>query len=181
MIGFFFIDKHSSDFNTVVMERAKRNLTPPKRRNDYQVSGRHGTVDFGDETYGTRQIPVNIYLISRNEKELRKLARDVAFWLSGKGRLLFDDEPQQAYDAVVYEEIDAEQLFRVKRVTVTFECQPFAKTVDFMQSTSHGIRHGHTASINSQGTQATPPRIIINNTSNSTITSITITRRALRR
>jgi len=108
MIGFFYADNHSSEFNIVAMEDASRGLLPHLRRNDYEISGRHGTVDFGNETYATRQVEVDICFISVDERNLQELARKVAHWLSGKGLLYFDDEPHRAYTAVIYEAIDTD-------------------------------------------------------------------------
>jgi predicted phage tail component-like protein len=163
------------------MEDANRPLLPAKRRNDYEISGRNGTVDFGGETYETRQIIVDICLISDNMNNLQTLARDIAFWLSGKGILVFDDEPDWAYDAVVYNQVSAEDIIRTKRASVEFECQSFAKSINFLQSASRGITSGFQTGIASGGTQATSARIILNNTGATIITSITISRRALRR
>jgi len=181
MVGFFFAGKHSLDFKNVVMAYAQRGLRPSIRRNDYEISGRDGTVDFGEETFDTHPIPINIYLLGTDENNLRELAREVAFWLSGKGSLRFDDEPHREHDAAVYNSIDAEQFFNAKRATVTFECQPFAKSINFLQSVNPGIPPGFVANISSEGTQRTPARITLRNTGNTTITNLTVSRRALRR
>lgn len=163
------------------MEDAHRPLLPERHRNDYEISGRHGTVDFGGETYRTRQIAVDIYFISQDMIHLQALAREIAHWLSGKGILIFDDEPDKAYDAVVYSGVDTEQIIRTKRATVVFECQPFAKTINFLQSINPGVVRGHTVDIDSHGTQATPGIIILQNTGAVNITNLTIIRRALNR
>ena len=181
MIGFFFADKHSREF-LMAMEDAERPLLPELRRNDYEIAGRHGTVDFGGETYATRQIPVEICFISDNISNLQTLARKIAHWLSGKGILWFDDEPDKAYDAVVYAAIDTEQLIRTKRASMIFESQPFAKTINFLQSINPGVTSGHTVNIFSNGTQPTPTSIIIlQNTGNVAVNNVAITRRALHR
>ena len=179
MIGFFFADKHSREFNLVAMEDAKRGLLPSLRRNDYEISGRHGTVNFGNETYDTRQVTVDIAFLSVNEEILQELARDIAYWLSGRGLLYFDDEPHRAYDAVVYEPVDTDQIIRAKRASVTFECQPFAKTINFRQSINTSMSSGNKIPIESQGTQPTPCIIFFRNTGNTVITNLRITRRAL--
>ena len=193
MTGFFFANRHSREFAQefregtgevahVVMEGASRGLLPSLRRNDYEISGRHGTVDFGGETNDTRQIPVNITLVCRDEATLRELAHEVAFWLRGKGLLFFDDNPARAFDAVVYESVDAEELIAAKRATVVFECQPFAKTINFLQSINPSIASGHTVDIFSNGTQPTPTSMIImQNTGGVAITGLKIIRRALHR
>ena len=179
MIGFFFAGRHSQEFENVVMERAKRGLLPSLRRNDYEISGRDGTVDFGGETNDTRQIPVNITLVSKDEFILQELAHEVAHWLRGKGLLIFDDNPTRAFDAVIYDAVDVDELVTAKRATVVFECQPLAKTIHFLQSINPGIGNGHVVDIFSHGTQPTPTSIIIlKNTGSVAINNITITRRA---
>lgn len=180
MTGFFFANKHSREF-WLAMEDAVRPLLPELGRNDYTLTGRHGTVNFGNETYKTRQIAAEICFISDNVRNLQTLAREIAFWLSGKGILFFDDEPDLAYDAIIYQAIDTEQLIRTKRATVVFECQPFAKTIHFLQSLSPSVGNGYTVDITSNGTHPTPGIITIRNTGNVPVTNITITRRALHR
>ena len=182
MIGFFFNNRHSSDF-WLSMEDTSRPLLPPLGRNDYPITGRHGTVDFGGETYGMRQITVDICFINNNVKNLQALARDIAFWLGGgnKGILWFDDEPDKAYDAVVYEAVDTDQIIRTKRASIIFECQPFAKSIHFLQSVHNGVSSGHIMKIFSNGTVSTPVRIIITNTGNTSTDNIVIRRRALNR
>ena len=181
MIGFFFASRHSREFNIAVMEDAARGLLPSLRRNDYKITGRHGTTDFGNETYDTRQITVDICFISKDEPNLQVLAREIAHWLSGKGLLYFDDEPTKAYDAVVYQAVDTDQLIRAKRASVTFECQPFAKTINFLQSTNPSVNSGSTINIYSHGTQSTPAIITIRNIGNSNINNIKVIRRAMHR
>ena len=182
MIGFFFNNRHSREF-WLAMEVASRPLLPELRRNDYEISGRHGTVSFGGETYTTRQIPVDIWIIEENIRDLQVLAREIAFWLGGgnKGILWFDDEPDKAYDAVVYAAVDTDQIIRTKRATVIFECQPFAKSIHFLQSVHNGVSSGHVMNIFSNGTVPTPARIIITNTGTINTDNIVIRRRALNR
>jgi predicted phage tail component-like protein len=178
MTGFFFNNRHSLDF-WMAMEDAHRPLLPALRRNDYEITGRHGTVDFGGETYATRQISIDLCFISDNVRNLQTAARDIAFWLSGKGLLWFDDETDKAYDAVVYEAVDTEQLIRTKRTSVVFECQPFAKTINFLQSVHSGASSGHIMDIFSDGSVPTPVIIIIKNTGAIDIENIAIRRRAI--
>ena len=181
MIGFFFTNRHSREFNVAVMEDASRGLLPALRRNDYEITGRHGTIDFGNETYNTRRIIVDICFISQDEQNLQVLAREIAHWLSGKGLLYFDDEPDKAYDAVVYQAVDTEQLIRAKRAPVIFECQPFAKTINFLQSVNPNTGNGDMIPIYSNGTQSTPAIITIRNTGSTGINNIRIIRGAMYR
>jgi len=179
MIGFFFNNRHSKEFN-LSLEDAHRPLLPERRRNDYEITGRNGTVNFGGETYATRQITVDIAFIADNVHNLQLLAREIAHWLSGRGILYFDDEPTRAYDAIVYNSIDTEQLIRFKRASVVFECQPFAKSINFLQRANQNIESGHIENITSEGTHSTDSIIIfITNNGEKDISNIKISRRAL--
>jgi len=163
----------------MAMENTARGLLPSKRRNDYEVSGRDGTVSIGNATYNTRQVTIDICFIDRNPHNLQLFARDVAQWLSGTGILFFDDEPQRAYDATIYATIDAEELVVAKRASVIFECQPFAKSISPLQSLNHNIASGNQINIFSHGTHPTPGIFILRNTGTVAINNIVITRRSL--
>ncbi len=180
MVGFFFNNMHSKEFD-IAMEDAARGLLPSLRRNDYEITGRHGTVDYGNETYNTRQITVDIGFISDNVSNLQLKAREIAYWLSGKGILYFDDEPDKAYNARIYEAVNTEQLIRAKRASVTFECQPFATSINYFQSINTGVSSGKEIQVVSKGSQPTPCIIIIKNTCGINISNITITRKAVNR
>jgi predicted phage tail component-like protein len=180
MIGFFFNNRHSKEFY-MAMETAGRGLLPSLRRNDYIITGRHGTVNYGNETYNTRQIRVDIAFLTDNLPDLQLLARNIAYWLSGKGILYFDDEPDKAYDAQIYEAVDTAQLITAKRASVVFECQPFAKSIYYLQNNYVGTASGEAMSLTSEGTQPTPCIIYLRNTGSSNINSITVTRKAVKR
>ncbi len=180
-LGFFFNNKHSGEFD-IAMETAVRGLLPSLRRNDYEITGRHGTVDYGNETYNTRQITVNICFIEKDVEALQLKARNTAHWLSGKGILIFDDELDKAYNARVYEAVSStEQLIRAKRASVTFECQPFATSINYLQSINTGVSSGKEMQVISRGSQPTPCIIIIKNTGGVNISNIIITRKAVNR
>lgn len=177
MITFFFKDKHSNEFN-LALENASRGLLPSLRPSSYIINGRHGTVDFGNETYDTRQITVDIVFISLNTEDLQKLAREIAYWLSGSGMLIFSDEPDKSYQAKVYDAVDTEQLIRAKKCSITFECQPFAQSINYNQIDELKAHNGKNIIVNSIGTQKTPCRIIIRNVGTVNINNIEITRKA---
>lgn len=177
MIGFFFNNRHSKEFD-IAMEQAARGLLPSLRRNDYEITGRHGTVDYGNETYNTRQIVIDICFLDENVSNLQLKARDIAYWLSGKGVLYFDDEPDKAYNARVYDAVDTEQLIRAKKATVIFECQPFANSINYLQNNYPNATSGAEMTVISNGTQPTPCIISIKNIGVANISNITITRKA---
>ena len=78
MIGFTFRNIHSSTFR-IGVKSVDRSLIPELRRNEFTIPGRHGTLDFGLNTYEKRPIQVRIGLLKNADwQTLRAKARDVA-------------------------------------------------------------------------------------------------------
>lgn len=177
MMGFTFNNKHSSDLG-VIFKSQNRTIIPAKRKNQYYVTGKDGYVDYGDETFENRFITVDINLLTNNMADLRVKARDVAYWLSGSGNLIFDDENDKAYVAKVFEAIDLEQLTTTGKSTIVFECEPFAQTPNFNQVIETDVSPNTELTLTAQGTQDTPCIIIIKNTGTIDITNIEIQRKA---
>lgn len=180
MIGFTFRNIHSSTFG-IGVRSVDRSLIPELRRNEFTIPGRHGTIDFGLNTYEKRPIQVSIGLLKNADWEaLRANAREVARWLSGKGYLVFDDEPDKAYDAVVYGYVGIEQLELLPTglLTVTFECQPFAESLEYRQVNIPSITEKpYNIVANVAGTAETCCIITVKNIGDSNIEGITITRK----
>lgn len=180
MIGFTFRNIHSSFFG-IGVKSIDRSLIPELRKNELTIPGRHGTIDFGLNTYEKRPIQVKIGMLkSADWNALRTKARDIAKWLSGKGMLIFDDEPDKAYDAAVYSYVGIEQieLLPVGFLTVTFECQPFAESLEYRQVNVPSITtKPYNVSVNVAGTSETCCIITIKNIGDSDIEGITITRK----
>ncbi len=128
MIGFSFKGRHSSTLN-IGVRSVDRSLRPAKRDNSFNISGQHGSPFSGEELYENRPIKMILALINNeNWFELRDNAREVAEWLSGEGKLIFDDEPDKYYYATIKEYVGIEQvhLLPVGGVEITFEAYPFA-------------------------------------------------------
>ena len=64
MIGFTFRNIHSSTFG-IGVRSVDRSLIPELRRNEFTIPGRHGTLDFGLNTYEKRPIQVRIGLLKK--------------------------------------------------------------------------------------------------------------------
>lgn len=130
MIGFSFKGRHSSTLN-IGVRSVDRSLRPAKRDNSLNISGQHGSPFSGEELYENRPIKMVLALINNeNWYELRDNAREVAEWLSGEGKLIFDDEPDKYYYATIKDYVGIEQvhLLPVGGVEITFEAYPFAYT-----------------------------------------------------
>lgn len=178
MKGFTFANIHSSSFNLYVRSD-NRTISPSLRKNEFVIPGRHGTIDFGGNTYEPRNITMELILVRDTMEELRIQARDIAQWLSKSGLLIFDDELDKAYQAKVYENIDIEEIKAYGRSQVTFECQPFAESLEYRQVNIPNITtKPYEIPLNINGTNETCPIITIKNTGTSTIQDITITRKA---
>ena len=180
MIGFTFRNIHSSTFG-IGVKSLDRSLIPALRKNEFTIPGRHGTIDFGLNTYEKRSIQVKIGLLKNTDWiELRKKAREIAKWLSGKGMLIFDDEPDKAYDAAVYNYVGLEQidLLPAGLLEVTFECQPFAESLEYRQVYVPSITtKPFNVKVNVAGTAETGCIITIKNIGQTNIEGIIITRK----
>lgn len=132
MVGFTFANETSASYG-ILTRSINRTVAPSLRRNEFIIPGRHGTMDFGLNTYDKRLITVEINLVKNKLTDLRQQARNIAHWLSKSGLLIFDDEPDKAYQARVYEGINIEQIATRGISTVIFECQPFAESLEYKQ------------------------------------------------
>lgn len=181
MIGITFRNIHSSTFK-IGVKSVNRSVLPSLRKNEFTIPGRHGTIDYGLNTYEKRNIPVKISVAeSVTFEELRDTVRDIAKWLSGKGLLIFDDEPDKAYQASVYEPVDADQLLEClpyEAFTVTFECQPFAESLEYRGvNTPHITTQTKEISLTVNGTAETGCIITIKNTGATIVSGISLRRK----
>lgn len=177
MIGFKFANIHSSTHNLFV-KSDNRTVSPSLRKNEFIIPGRDGTIDYGLNTYEKRYITMQLNLVKNNMKDLRQQARDVAQWISREGMLIFDDEPDKAYQAKVYSEIDIEQITTTGISTVVFECQPFAESLTYRQVNEPSITTiPYEISADVEGTSKTCPIITIKNIGTTNIKDITIVRK----
>ena len=111
----------------IIAKSVKRPLLPTLKKKQLVIPGRHGSYDFGDNTFDNRTISVLLQFVGQNINDLRLQARNIAAWLSGGYTpLTFDDEPDKYYLARVYDGIDLNSFALAGEATVTFECMPFA-------------------------------------------------------
>ena len=179
MYGFRFNNRHSSEFG-IYMLSSDRTILPAKIQQSYTIQGRDGTYDVGDITYQSRQISVQISFwgTEQNMETLRDRIREIAKWLSGQGNLIFDDEPDKAYNAKVLSGISLTQIVRMGQATIAFTCQPFAESVQYITETKDITASNDSMTVQVNGTQDTPCILTIKNTGTTNITGITIQRKA---
>lgn len=179
-LGFTFNGEHSSAYG-IGIRSVDRTVLPERRRQEFTILGRSGTLELVSDEYEKRTIVVSIGLMYQESFEgLRQKVRDLAGWLRGSGLLIFDDEPDKAYEATVYSAIGIDQLELQPRgvVEVQFECQPFAVSTETHKHVVDGQGEITTA-ITNVGNATTCGRIVIRNTGDEPITDIYITRKAV--
>ena len=141
--GFSFGDKHSSLFN-IAVESISRGLLPAKKAETqgFEVTGRHGNVAYNQPIYDVRTISIDIAFLDNTPETLQKRARAIAHWLSATEQLLyFDDEPDLAYTASIFEQIDTAEIITAKKATLNFTCQPFATSINYFQKDYNNLTY----------------------------------------
>lgn len=177
MKGFTFANIHSSTYKLYV-KSDNRTIAPTLRKNEFIIPGRDGSIDFGGNTYDTRLITMDLVLLKKTMEDLRQQAREIAQWFSRSGMLVFDDELDKAYQAKVYNNIDIEEIRAYGRAKVTFECQPFAESLEYRQVNTTVTANNASIPLTVNGTRETCCIITIKNNGTNNISGITIRRKA---
>jgi predicted phage tail component-like protein len=181
MIGFSYNGIHGSTYE-IVARSVDRVLLPALRSKQLEIPGRHGTYDFGENTYANRIVSVSLEYVGESFTELRTRAREISAWLTGVNgakRLIFDDEPDKYYMAKIYNQMALSNIFKQGKTEAAFECEPFAYSVTLFTDTASVTASGSTLTVSSSGTIDTPFTVILQNNGISAISTFTLTRSAL--
>ena len=133
LLGFTFRGHHSSEFG-IGCRSINRQLAPERTKNEFEIPGRHGTIDFGGSVYKKRFFELELGLVHNDDwHNLRQKSHAIGEWLSKRGLLIFDDDPDIEYDATVYTAVNLEQLnlLPLGLCTITIEAQPFGQSRNF--------------------------------------------------
>lgn len=162
-------NKKLSDYGLAV-KSVNRPLLPARKYDEIDLQEQDGEIldVFG---YKNREISVHIYFIEKNIEDIRAKAREVAYLLRKKSKLVFSDEPDKYYYGILLDQSDLEVLGTVGESELTFLCDPFAYG---LQKQTKTLSIGHNRDIEYQGTAHTPTRIILRNTGTETIRNIRI-------
>lgn len=126
----------------------------PISRGLIRIPGKAGAyLDSTETDVRIRDVP--IFIKATSKSNLRKLEEEITAWLitDEPEELIFDDEPDRIYYAVVEGSLDIEEVIRFGRGVITFVClDPFkhATEEDFVQFSSG-------ATFNVGGTVKTEP------------------------
>lgn len=127
VIGFEYKGVHGSEYG-IYCKTEKRSLLPAVRRREFEIFGKSGIIDLGDNDYMHKIMTAKLTYVGNSLVELRNRARDIAAWLNSTRweKLIFDDEPDKYYLARVKNGIDLNNILMTGEMSVNFECQPFA-------------------------------------------------------
>ena len=149
-------------------------FNPPKRQSRKKIDFRHGSYDFEAGMYENRILTLNCFW---KDPKTRHDIREITLWLSRKGRITLDIEPDKHYIASLYDASDLEPFYNraaanapIGKFNLSFNCDPFA----YSQQTNISVSTGHTA-VDYRGTASTPTMIILRNTTTQPIRGVEIT------
>lgn len=144
-----------------------------------QIPERNGVFYQGYQ-YDPLELPVDLWFKGTDLTSLQSARRDLAQWLNpdqGMGDLIFDDEPDKKYQAVLIDKSQLDQVIRFSKGSVTFLApDPFAYAVNddvftYSAAGSYNFSRKGTANSNPlieiQGTAASSDSIQVNLNNNS--------------
>ncbi len=158
----------SKEYLTVTRGR-KRPAWAPVERDFVTASGMPGAHLFGTSTQ-VRIITVPVFILAENFSDLQKLKEDMAEWLihADAKELIFKDEPDRVYFAVVDGDLDLDELIRWGEGEITFVCpDPFKYSSEEKTIPAEDIMM-----INNEGNEATEPIIELTATKKATFAMI---------
>lgn len=171
MSGFTFRGIHSGAFGIHTQDQS-RMILPPRREGRIVIPGRSGYYDgMTRDIYDERIESVLCSFRCPSGRAVSELCREIAWWLSGEGRLSYDNEPDKYYLAQVSGGPPMEQHLKYGQFTLTWSFNPpFALGRTITQSLVMGENP-----VDYRGTAETPCVIVLKNLSNAEAQTVTIT------
>lgn len=171
MSGFIFKGVHSGNFG-IFTQDAGRIILPPRREGKIAIPGRSGYYDgVAGNVYDERAEQIHCSFKCPAGKTVPEVCREIAYWLSGTGRLIYDKEPDKYYMARVSGGPPMVQHLKYGEFDLTWSYDPpfaFGRTVTLP------VASGGTP-IDYQGTAETPCVIVLRNLSEADVQTVTIT------
>ena len=133
--GFSFKGTHTGSIPGLTVRTASRPIKPETRDTKFIVPFADGAIStaadnpYRREFYEPRIFTMTMMLTAGNMMILNKRLEKVSSWLTGTGKLIFDDTPLIEWDAAAYGSVDyAPERSGTKAViSVSFEAAPFGR------------------------------------------------------
>lgn len=105
----------------IKITKVNRNVMPNMKNKTVQISGRNGEV-YQQTSYGAKTISIEYQINNRIAKDLTKFRRDLSglLYYSEPKRLIFSDEPNLYYDAIVTGEQTLDENDDISNGIITF-------------------------------------------------------------
>lgn len=170
MSGFSFRGVHSSVYGICTQDQ-ERAILPPGRDERIVIPGRSGYYDGPPGVYDERVEGLHCSFKCPPGKTVPEMCREIAYWLSGEGRLIYDKEPDKHYNARLTGSPPMEQHLKWGSFDLTWSCNPpFALGRTVTQPLTMGSNP-----IAYQGTAPAPCLIVLRNLSQANASTVTIT------
>lgn len=176
--GFTFKGVHSSTYG-VYETPESRVLLPLKRRTLIEIPGRSESFIQEDGGYNSRVESISCSYSPRAGENLQRQVRLIAGWLSGVGELTFDYEPEMHYNAFLSSAPPTVKQMAMQYATFDLEFtinHPFAYETA-QQLHFEDVASGAPITLTTDGTIATPVRLVIKNTGDTPIHNLIITQK----
>lgn len=171
MSGFTFRGVHSSAFGICTQDQ-NRAILPPGREEKIVIPARSGYYGGGSPgVYDERVESLHCSFKCPSGKTVPEMCREIAYWLSGEGRLSYDKEPDKHYNARLTGAPPMEQHLKWGSFDLTWTCNPpFALGRTVTQPLTMGANP-----VAYRGTAPAPCLIVLRNLSQEAAQTVTIT------
>lgn len=171
MSGFSFRGVHSSKFG-IYTQDTDRIILPPRREERIVIPGRSGYYDgVAGNIYDERTETIHCAFKCPSGRSVPEICREIAYWLSGIGRLTYDKEPDKYYMACISGGPPMAQHLKYGEFDLTWSYNlPFAFGPVITAPLVMGPNH-----LAYRGTVPAPCLIVLRNLSDTDVQTVTIT------
>lgn len=118
---FFIFNKINSKEKGILVNNLPPISKPERKYEEIEIPGRNGKLYIDNNCYNTFLYTITCTLMPGSN------IREISRWLNGNGKLIISTELDKEYDAIIKDQIDYEQVYRVcNSFEVNFEIQPIA-------------------------------------------------------
>lgn len=165
-MGFTYKGIHSDD-KGITVETINNPILPAIKTISYTPQWQHGTMDYsfleGKYFYEDKIVEMLLKIRADTISDLYSKCKDMALWLTGAGKLVFDEKPDRYYSARVLQGIDfVPKIFgRYAELTVQFRVYPFAEGTGCVYVGGLSAGESRSVTIDNEGDVPTAPIITL--------------------